>query len=451
VPQCLGRRRLVPGQRLAGPVGVERQVGRVAGRIDLLDHALRGETLDDARGDARVGRELRQREAETAVFHQRLHHPLARGRHSVGLALAEAVDLAHRRRVAQARHARGEAQHLAQGRQRVGARADQELPHLLAHGGGVEHARDGSHLGGIEVALALSPDDAQHLAGAERHLDEGAQPAAPLRRAVVEHAVDGLGREHARQHAFLEIGPAHAFKPYRPCARRPPDDHGPRAKGTSTMKFFVDTADIDAIRDLAKLGIVDGVTTNPSLIMKSGRDIKEVTAEICELVDGPVSAETVALDAEGMIAEGKELARIADNIAIKVPLTWEGLKACNALTNEGFMVNVTLCFSANQALLAAKAGATFISPFIGRLDDINVDGMELISEIRQIYDNYSYDTEILAASIRTVNHIKQAALIGADVITAPPGVIHAMASHPLTDKGLEGFLKDWAKTGQKIL
>ena len=217
------------------------------------------------------------------------------------------------------------------------------------------------------------------------------------------------------------------------------------------MKFFVDTADIDAIRDLAKLGIVDGVTTNPSLIMKSGRDIKEVTAEICELVDGPVSAETVALDAEGMIAEGKELARIADNIAIKVPLTWEGLKACNALTNEGFMVNVTLCFSANQALLAAKAGATFISPFIGRLDDVNLDGMELISEIRQIYDNYSYDTEILAASIRTVNHIKQAALIGADVITAPPAVIHAMASHPLTDKGLDAFLKDWAKTGQKIL
>ncbi|MDG4648279.1 fructose-6-phosphate aldolase [Roseibacterium sp. SDUM158017] len=217
------------------------------------------------------------------------------------------------------------------------------------------------------------------------------------------------------------------------------------------MKFFVDTADIDAIRDLAQLGIVDGVTTNPSLIMKSGRDIKEVTAEICQLVDGPVSAETVAMDAEGMIAEGKELAKIADNIAIKVPLTWEGLKACNALTDEGFMVNVTLCFSANQALLAAKAGATFISPFIGRLDDVNVDGMDLIAEIRQIYDNYSYDTEILAASIRTVNHIKQAALIGADVITAPPGVIHSMAAHPLTDKGLEGFLKDWAKTGQKIL
>jgi transaldolase len=217
------------------------------------------------------------------------------------------------------------------------------------------------------------------------------------------------------------------------------------------MKFFVDTADIDAIRDLAQLGIVDGVTTNPSLIMKSGRDIKEVTKEICDLVDGLVSAETVALDAEGMIAEGKELAKIADNITIKVPLTWEGLKACKALTGEGFMVNVTLCFSANQALLAAKAGATFISPFIGRLDDINLDGMDLIAEIRQIYDNYSYDTEILAASIRSANHMKQAALIGADVATAPPAVIKAMASHVLTDKGLEGFLKDWAKTGQKIL
>ncbi|MCU4655097.1 fructose-6-phosphate aldolase [Roseibacterium sp. SDUM158016] len=217
------------------------------------------------------------------------------------------------------------------------------------------------------------------------------------------------------------------------------------------MKFFVDTADIEAIRDLAQLGIVDGVTTNPSLIMKSGRDIKEVTKEICDLVDGPVSAETVALDAEGMIAEGKELAKIADNITIKVPLTWEGLKACKALTSEGFMVNVTLCFSANQALLAAKAGATFISPFIGRLDDINLDGMELIAEIRAIYDNYGFGTEILAASIRSANHMKQAALIGADVATAPPNVIKAMASHPLTDKGLEGFLKDWAKTGQKIL
>lgn len=217
------------------------------------------------------------------------------------------------------------------------------------------------------------------------------------------------------------------------------------------MKFFVDTADIDAIRELHALGMVDGVTTNPSLIMKAGRDIKEVTKEICDLVEGPVSAETVALDAEGMIAEGRELAKIAENIAIKVPLTWDGLKACKALTDEGRMVNVTLCFSANQALLAAKAGATFISPFIGRLDDLNLDGLELIADIRQIYDNYGFETQILAASIRSANHMSEAAKIGADVATAPPAVIHAMANHVLTDKGLDTFLKDWAKTGQTIL
>ncbi|WP_416916476.1 MAG: fructose-6-phosphate aldolase [Roseicyclus sp.] len=218
------------------------------------------------------------------------------------------------------------------------------------------------------------------------------------------------------------------------------------------MKFFVDTADVDAIRELNDLGMVDGVTTNPSLIAKSGRDIKEVTAEICAMIPGrPVSAETVALDADGMIAEGRELAKIADNITIKVPLTWDGLKACKVLTGEGRMVNVTLCFSANQALLAAKAGATFISPFVGRLDDLNLDGMELIAEIRQIYDNYDFSTEILTASVRTANHMKQAALIGADVATAPPAVIKAMASHVLTDKGLDAFLKDWAKTGQTIL
>jgi transaldolase len=217
------------------------------------------------------------------------------------------------------------------------------------------------------------------------------------------------------------------------------------------MKFFVDTADVAAIRELADLGMVDGVTTNPSLIMKSGRDIKEVTKEICAITPGPVSAETVALDADGMIAEGRELAKIADNIAIKVPLTWAGLKACKTLTDEGRMVNVTLCFSANQALLAAKAGATFISPFIGRLDDLNLDGMQLIADIRQIYDNYGFETNILAASIRTVNHMTEAAKIGADVATAPPEVIRKMAQHPLTDKGLETFLADWAKTGQKIL
>ena len=217
------------------------------------------------------------------------------------------------------------------------------------------------------------------------------------------------------------------------------------------MKFFVDTADTAAIRDLHALGVVDGVTTNPSLVAKSGRDFKEVVAEIAEMVDGPVSAETVALDTEGMLAEGRELARIADNIAIKVPLTWDGLKACKALSDEGRMVNVTLCFSANQALLAAKAGAAFISPFLGRLDDINIDGMELIRDIRTIYDNYGFETEILAASIRTVNHMKEAALAGADVATAPPEVIHKMAAHPLTDKGLEAFLADWKKTGQTIL
>ena len=217
------------------------------------------------------------------------------------------------------------------------------------------------------------------------------------------------------------------------------------------MKFFVDTADTKAIRELNELGMVDGVTTNPSLIAKSGRDIREVTKEICEMIPGPVSAETVALDAEGMVAEGRELAKIADNIAIKVPLTWDGLKACKVLSGEGRMVNVTLCFSANQALLAAKAGATFISPFIGRLDDINLDGMGLIADIRQIYDNYGYETQILAASIRSANHMSEAAKIGADVATAPPNVIKAMAAHPLTDKGLEGFLKDWAATGQKIL
>ena len=217
------------------------------------------------------------------------------------------------------------------------------------------------------------------------------------------------------------------------------------------MKFFVDTAEVDAIAELNDLGMVDGVTTNPSLILKSGRDILEVTKEIAEMVDGPVSAEVVALKADDMIAEGRELAKIAKNIAIKVPLTWDGLKACNVLTNEGNMVNVTLCFSANQALLAAKAGATFISPFIGRLDDINLDGMQVIADIRQIYDNYNFKTEILAASIRSVNHAFEAARIGSDVMTAPPDVIKKMAQHPLTDKGLDAFLKDWAKTGQKIL
>ena len=217
------------------------------------------------------------------------------------------------------------------------------------------------------------------------------------------------------------------------------------------MKFFVDTADTQAIAELNDLGMVDGVTTNPSLIAKSGRDILEVTKEICDMVDGPVSAEVVATDADTMIAEGRKLAKIAGNIAVKVPLTWDGLKACKVLSGEGNMVNVTLCFSANQALLAAKAGATFISPFIGRLDDLNLDGMDLIADIREIYDNYGYDTQILAASIRSANHMSEAAKIGADVATAPPAVIHAMANHVLTDKGLAAFLKDAEAAGIKIV
>lgn len=217
------------------------------------------------------------------------------------------------------------------------------------------------------------------------------------------------------------------------------------------MKFFVDTADVAAIRELNETGLVDGVTTNPSLIAKSGRDFIEVTKEICSFIEGPVSAEVTATEAPKMIAEGLHLAEIAPNIAVKVPLTFEGLKACAALSGQDIMVNVTLCFSANQALLAAKAGATFISPFIGRLDDIGEDGMALIEDIRTIYDNYGFQTEILAASIRSADHVKNAALAGADVATVPPKILHELVQHSLTDKGLEAFLKDWEETGQSIL
>ncbi len=217
------------------------------------------------------------------------------------------------------------------------------------------------------------------------------------------------------------------------------------------MKFFVDTAEIDEIRELIPTGLVDGVTTNPSLIMKSGRDFREVVAEICAITEGPVSAEVTAMEADQMVAEGKSLATIAKNVVVKLPLTLDGITACKALTGEGVKTNVTLCFSANQALLAAKAGATYISPFIGRLDDINIDGMELIRDIRGIYDNYDFETEILAASIRSPNHVKDAALWGADVVTIPPAVLKALVKHPLTDKGLDAFMADWAKTGQKIL
>ncbi|QAY79675.1 fructose-6-phosphate aldolase [Sphingosinicella sp. BN140058] len=216
------------------------------------------------------------------------------------------------------------------------------------------------------------------------------------------------------------------------------------------MKFFVDTADTNDIRDLAETGLLDGVTTNPSLINKSGRNFLEVVKEICEIVPGPVSAEVVALDHAEMMREAEILRKIADNITVKVPLTIDGLKTCKALTSDGTMVNVTLCFTANQALLAAKAGATFISPFVGRHDDIGFDGMQIISEIRTIYDNYDFQTQILVASVRHPIHVLQSAMIGADVVTAPPAVIRQLFKHPLTDKGLENFLADWQKTGQSI-
>lgn len=218
------------------------------------------------------------------------------------------------------------------------------------------------------------------------------------------------------------------------------------------MKFFVDTADISEIRELAAAGILDGVTTNPSLIAKTGRPIRDVIKEICQTIEGPVSAEVTATGFDGMISEGERLAEIAVNVAVKVPSTWDGFRACRALSQLGHKVNVTLCFSANQALLAAKAGATFISPFVGRLDDLGLDGMEVIREIRTIYDNdQAFTTEILASSIRTPLHVKLAATAGADIATVPPAVLRSLAKHPLTDKGLESFLADWGKAGQTIL
>jgi transaldolase len=217
------------------------------------------------------------------------------------------------------------------------------------------------------------------------------------------------------------------------------------------MQFFVDTAEIEDIKKLHAMGLLDGVTTNPSLVAKSGRDFKEVIKEICGIVPGPVSAEVAATDYDGMIAEGHVLAKIADNVVVKVPLTVDGLRATKTFSGEGIKTNVTLCFSPNQALLAAKVGATYISPFIGRLDDINLDGVELIEQIRQIYDNYAFSTQILAASIRSPNHVTEVAMAGADVATIPPAVIYKLAEHPLTKSGLEQFVKDWKGTGQSIL
>ena len=224
-------------------------------------------------------------------------------------------------------------------------------------------------------------------------------------------------------------------------------------KRDTKMKFFIDTADVDEIRDLAATGLLDGVTTNPSLVAKTGRNLFDILAEICELVPGPVSAEVTATETDDMLVEGRKLAGLAPNITVKVPLTWDGLKACRALSQGGVSVNVTLCFSPAQAILAAKAGASFVSPFVGRLDDIGEDGMKLIADIREIYDNYSdsFRTEILVASIRHPLHLVEAARLGADVATIPPKVLRQLVAHTLTDKGLATFLADWGKTGQAIV
>ena len=217
------------------------------------------------------------------------------------------------------------------------------------------------------------------------------------------------------------------------------------------MKLFLDTADVSVIKDMVPTGLVDGVTTNPSLIAKSGRNIAEVIAEICALVEGPISAEAVSLDCDTMIREGEKLAGIAPNVVVKLPLTWDGLRACRHFADKGIKTNVTLCFSSAQALMAAKAGATFVSPFVGRLEDVGADGIALLEEIRVMYDVHGFETQILAASLRNVAHVSAAAVAGADAATFPAETFKALVKHPLTDKGLDAFLADWGKTGQSIL
>jgi transaldolase len=217
------------------------------------------------------------------------------------------------------------------------------------------------------------------------------------------------------------------------------------------VEIFADTANLDEIKELNSYGLLDGVTTNPTLIAKAGKDFKQTIHEICQVVSGPVSAEVASTQLEGMIAEGEVLAAIAKNVTVKLPITLEGLRACRHFAGRGIPTNLTLCFSANQALLAAKAGATYVSPFLGRLDDININGMDLIADIRKIFDNYAMQTKILSASIRSANHVKEAALLGSDSATMPPSVIRSLVQHPLTEKGLAQFIEDWKKTGQVIL
>ena len=217
------------------------------------------------------------------------------------------------------------------------------------------------------------------------------------------------------------------------------------------MKFFLDGSDIEKIKKFSDLGLIDGVTTNPSIILKSGKDMIEVISELASIVSGSISAEVSALDSEKMVEEGIKLSQIAENVTVKLPITWDGLEACNSLSQKGISVNMTLCFSASQALLAAKSGAEYVSPFIGRLDDLNLDGADLISDIKLIYSNYNFSTKVLAASIRTINHVKQCALLGADVATIPIDIFEKLVKHPLTDSGLSQFTADWEKTGQSIL
>ena len=217
------------------------------------------------------------------------------------------------------------------------------------------------------------------------------------------------------------------------------------------MKFFLDGSDIEKIKKFSDLGLIDGVTTNPSIILKSGKNMIEVISELASIVSGSISAEVSALDSEKMVEEGIKLSQIAENVTVKLPITWDGLEACNTLSQKGISVNMTLCFSTSQALLAAKSGAEYVSPFIGRLDDLNLDGADLISDIKLIYSNYNFSTKVLAASIRTINHVKQCALLGADVATIPIDIFEKLVKHPLTDSGLSQFIADWEKTGQSIL
>ena len=217
------------------------------------------------------------------------------------------------------------------------------------------------------------------------------------------------------------------------------------------MKFFLDGSDIEKIKKFSDLGLIDGVTTNPSIILKSGKNMIEVISELASIVSGSISAEVSALDSEKMVEEGIKLSQIAENVTVKLPITWDGLEACNSLSQKGISVNMTLCFSASQALLAAKSGAEYVSPFIGRLDDLNLDGADLISDIKLIYSNYNFSTKVLAASIRTINHVKQCALLGADVATIPIDIFEKLVKHSLTDSGLSQFTADWEKTGQSIL